>query len=648
MATPGKFWTEPVTRKRKGEAAKRLGETYTFWRAYWIDQTGTERSKDGRKSKWRKADAEKYARDMAGLVHGGTYVADRDSATVADALAIKLAECEKRNLKPIELKMSGSALRGWRQVGARIKERFGKLMVSQVSANDVEQWAQDLFVVDGLGPTMIGKMVNHLKVVMDVSVKKGWLPNNPLRGRKLALPMKVDSERYVPTDAEMVTILKAMAYRPSGTPENVFNSLRTLVYLVAFAGLRPNEACALQWSNIDWDKWEIQVRFGLTRDEGLKEVPKTRRGKREIDLMPILIAELKDYEAKVAGLEPTRGRLKSRDAILSARDCTGFVIRNRDGNPMFPADAQDNFRVIVSRAGIDNPKLTLYTLRHYAGSVWIRDAVSLHKVSRMMGHSNTAFTEKVYIHLIREMDRVRLQEMKRVSDAVRARYAELGLALPSTPLPELPAPMLAIAPPAQDDLIAASELAPARPQEEAAVLATPILTATALREAQRAKIFELYDAGMHPEDIARKYRISSESVRNWLDDRATKLLPARGRWDMSPTERQILQGSARELAAQGLSVREAGRSLGVRVATLRRWAQLDGYKFVRKRTLYLPGKGETHIDPVALKAERLAKARPLAAEGRGVSEIARRLGVPHQYVTRWCRAGELQIGDKSS
>jgi len=653
MATPGKFWAEPVTRKRNGEAAKRLGETYTFWRACWIDQTGTERSKDGRKAKWRKADAEKYARGMAALVHGGVFVADRDSATVADAIAIKLAQCEKRNLKPIELKMSGSHLAGWRSAARTLEKRFGKLMVSQVSADDVEEWAQDLFVVDGLGPTMIGKLVNHLKMVMDLAVKKGWCPINPLRERKLTLPQKVETERYVPQDSEMVAILREMSYRRSGTPENLFNSLRTLIYLVAFAGLRPNEACALQWSNIDWDKWEIKVRLGITREEGLKEVPKSRRGKREVDMMAILLAELKDYEAKVAALAPTRGRIKSRDAILAAREMTGFVIGNRDGDPMMPATAQERFREIVSRAGITNPKLTLYTLRHYAGSIWIRDHISLHKVSRMMGHSNTAFTEKVYIHIIREMDRVRLQEMKRVSDGVRARYAELGLVLPSAPLPELPPPLMMIEPPAQRDLIAAGELVPVghepeghEPQGGATEDLNANLTTAGLRRAQQTKAFELYDAGMHPEDIAKKFRLSSDTVRNWLDDRATELLPGRGRWDITPEDRKKLQDKARELAANGMGVREAGRALGLRVATLRNWARQGEYKFTRKRTIYRPGTGEVHTDPAALKAERLAKARPLAAQGLGTAEIARELGVPRQYVNRWRRAGELQIRDK--
>lgn len=39
-----------------------------------------------------------------------------------------------------------------------------------------------------------------------------------------------------------------------------------------------------------------------------------------------------------------------------------------------------------------------HTLRHSAGSLWIRAGASLIEVSRRLGHSSTDFTARIYIH----------------------------------------------------------------------------------------------------------------------------------------------------------------------------------------------------------------------------------------------------------
>lgn len=47
-------------------------------------------------------------------------------------------------------------------------------------------------------------------------------------------------------------------------------------------------------------------------------------------------------------------------------------------------------------------RLKLHELRHTAGSLWLEAGISLVRVSRWLGHSDTRITERVYIHLLRE------------------------------------------------------------------------------------------------------------------------------------------------------------------------------------------------------------------------------------------------------
>jgi hypothetical protein len=236
----------------------------------------------------------------------------------------------------------------------------------------------------------------------------------------------------------------------------------------------------------------------------------------------------------------------------------------------------------------DLTKFSLYSLRHYAGSVWLRDGISLPRVSRMMGHADIATTEQVYIKILRELDETRLREMKLVSDRLGERYRQLGLELPSAPIPMLVAPPTLVQEPVALLPANGTPQLPSVPVPEPTAMPARPRAMADLRAMLNREVLELYDAGMAPDRIARKLKIASSSVRNWIDDRHTEVV-YRSKHDTDPATREKRDAEARRLAEEeGLSYREIAERLGMRVHTLRQTAYRQGWRAPTKVKRYIP------------------------------------------------------------
>jgi integrase/transposase len=623
MARSGQYGVHAEIRAYKGR--KR-----TSYQAWWIDQGGRRRTKESKG--WRKADAERYAQEMAALVHGGAYVADPNKATMQDAISVWLADLEERNLKPRELKCCGAYLKSQRRLAKlHLEPHFGALRPCEVTAALVKKWGQRMVATGTMSPNHVRYAAKRLRLVLDFAKEKNWIAVHPLRGVKVELPESESEPVPVPEDADVVAMLDALRECPSGWREPLFNSMRMLLFLVAYAGLRPNEASALDWSNVDLDQWEIRVRRGLTVEEGLKDSVKTRSGRREITIMPILYAELVEYRERTRVLLPRPGRYYSRDKLAAlAANPSGLVIRNDEVERLMPQDAGIHWRKIRKHFGLrlssePDKSFSLYSLRHYAGSVWLRGGISLANVSKMMGHSSIEVTERHYIRILRELDELRLREMQRVDASLVERYGYLGLELPSAPMPQLEASQPALPFPVESDQPSA-EVVERVPDaiEIAAGPAAQARTMAELKEQQMAEAFRLFDDGMGLPRIARRIDVSEATLRNWIDDRHTNVVlgNSRHRQSMSKAELAELMDRARQLAEQeGLSYREIAVKLGVRVGALRAWAYRHGWRAPRKAPVSYNRDFKTDPETRARNREAMRRHRAKLRSSRVAAQI---------------------------
>ncbi|HVK62896.1 MAG TPA: tyrosine-type recombinase/integrase [Polyangium sp.] len=151
--------------------------------------------------------------------------------------------------------------------------------------------------------------------------------------------------------------------------------------LMAYAGLRPNEARALRRRDmlLRWDDDRpaggfLSVREG--RSHGELHTPKT--GQHEIPIAAELVRLLASIE---------RG---SRD---------GHPALNERSGPWGQYGLTQAFERVRDRAGLAG--WSIYALRHYAITSRLRAGVPVHTVQRMAGHKHLSTTQR-YVHHLKE------------------------------------------------------------------------------------------------------------------------------------------------------------------------------------------------------------------------------------------------------
>jgi len=177
-------------------------------------------------------------------------------------------------------------------------------------------------------------------------------------------------------------------------------------------GLRPGEALALRWSDVDLDTGKLHVQRALTRRgvDGWELVePKTSRGRRVVVIPAFVVEAIREHRKTQA---------KERLRVGSEYEKNDLVFATQFGRPLDGANLSvRNFTRIMAAAGIGEweepkprapgkpgpapkprfrPAYRMYDLRHTAATLLLRAGVNPKVTSERLGHSSVAFTMDVY------------------------------------------------------------------------------------------------------------------------------------------------------------------------------------------------------------------------------------------------------------
>ena len=156
--------------------------------------------------------------------------------------------------------------------------------------------------------------------------------------------------------------------------------------LLVHTGLRPGEACALMWEDINFERLEVKVTKTVTRHaDGQPRIttPKTKRSMRKVAMMK----ELADALMRHRHLQVQLGHT-----------ALGHVFTNRSGGMLKPwTFNKRDLRRTATAAGIASP-VSLYTLRHTFATSHLDTGTPLKQVSAWMGHSSIVQTGDTYMH----------------------------------------------------------------------------------------------------------------------------------------------------------------------------------------------------------------------------------------------------------
>jgi len=203
--------------------------------------------------------------------------------------------------------------------------------------------------------------------------RRGLIARNPARLARLPADAVSPKERRSLTH-DQARALEAVL---DGEPDEAMWLSMLLL------GLRPGEAAALTWADVDLEQGVLHVAGARkwTPDGYVLGPTKTRRGNRALKMPPRLVAAF---------------------SRLSRGTPTDLVFPTRTGNLRDPAAARQRLARLSRHAGID-PPVTPYELRHTAASLLSDSGVPIEVLADLLGHTSTQMLESVYRHRVRKV-----------------------------------------------------------------------------------------------------------------------------------------------------------------------------------------------------------------------------------------------------
>lgn len=249
---------------------------------------------------------------------------------------------------------------------------LGDHRLRDISPRAIEHWRGQL-ERDGVGAPTVRKSMVILQSCLQRAVVWGEIPANPCREvKKPAGKRKREIRPLTPIQIETM--------RADLTAQGKHRDA-TLVSVMAYAGLRPSEALALEWEHVRKKSILVEqsVSFG--------EMKETKTGKTRA--VPICTQLAKDLQA-------WRLRCGERE---------GLVFPAADGKP-WSREAQKSWQRRTFKAAAKVAGRTdagPYTLRHSFASLLIHEGRSVVEVAAQLGHAPT-MTLDTYAHVFAELD----------------------------------------------------------------------------------------------------------------------------------------------------------------------------------------------------------------------------------------------------
>lgn len=286
-----------------------------------------------------------------------------------------------------------------------ISPSLGAYRLRELTPEVIGRWQSDRLAA-GAAVERTRKSLTLLGGILQRAVEAGRIPSNAQRLVRKAPPTPRDEVRpLAPKTVERVRAkLRAGAGRDHPFTRHDVDRLRerdaTLVSLLAYAGLRPQEARELRWAHVQERTLVVHA-------------PKTRRHRaqpRTVRLLAPLEQDLRQWRL--------------------ASGCPGGdrpVIPALDGNVMshnaFEMWRDRAWTAALQRAGV--PYQRPYVLRHSFASLLLHEGRSVIYVARQLGHG-ASLTMATYGHVIDE-----LEDAPRISaeDAILAARQEVANAV---------------------------------------------------------------------------------------------------------------------------------------------------------------------------------------------------------------------------
>ncbi len=316
--------------------------------------------------KGSKKQAEKAMRDFMTELENQTFVKG-SKMTVRDFMHQWLDLYVKNQLSPTTVQHYID------QTEKYIIPQFGDLYVQQLRNIDIQKWIFSLqqespLTGKPLSPKTIKNIVLNLSAAMKKAVMLEIIPKNPCEN--LTLPKLYSMEEV----EKMLNCSK---------DTDLYLPLMIEICL----GLRRGELLALRWQHVDMENGILSVEENLVTvvNERITKTPKTRSGKRSIQIPQTLLELLKQTKEE--------RRAKESD----------YIICQKDGTPYKSDSFSLKFRRFLKSNGLKH--IRFHDLRHINATIMLTSGVSPKVAQERLGHANYQITMDIYSHVLQKVEK---------------------------------------------------------------------------------------------------------------------------------------------------------------------------------------------------------------------------------------------------
>ena len=314
---------------------------------------------------------------------------DGIGATFGHLLDKWLEESERLDLSP-------TTLRTYRaQVERTIRPRLGKVKLTQLTTKNLD----DLYGQmkdEGRSPKTIRNHHAIISSALHQAVRWGWIRENVAEKAK---PPRITMKRVKAPSVEAVrSVIEAAEDRDP--------RLAPLLMLAALTGMRRGELCALRWTDVDFERGELDVsRSVVVVPGGLAEKGTKTHRFRIVALDDVGMALLLRHRANVEDWARQAEVVVPEDAFVFSHAVDG-------SKPFRPDNVTGFFTRVRDSLGLHDVRL--HDLRHFTATQLIGAGVDVRTVAGRLGHSDPSVTLRVYSHALEERDRAAADVMGRV------------------------------------------------------------------------------------------------------------------------------------------------------------------------------------------------------------------------------------------